>query len=232
MNFEVILFDVGNTLLRVPYDPHQRAIAAASHLGTIPFEPYKASLNRAREEWWEAIGDHAKEDLPETWIAHNRRALELMGFEGDVSLAARIIEESFLLDGWEVYSEVVEALEGVRALGVRMGVVSNWPPTLEATLAAAGLREYFDVVVASGVEGYAKPHPKIFEAALNRLEAKPASTLLVGDNIVDDIRGATEVGISSVLIDRAGDLSGHPNRIASLRELVDAGRAMWKTWQG
>ena len=140
MRFEAVLFDVGNTLLRVPHDPHRLAVAAASHLGSIPFESYKANLNRAREEWWRAIGDHAAQDLPETWIAHNHRALELLGFAGNISLAARLIEESFLLDGWEVYSEAVEVLEHISHRGIRMGVISNWPPTLEATLEAAGLK--------------------------------------------------------------------------------------------
>ena len=221
VNLEAVFFDVGNTLLKVPFDPHQRAIAAASHLGRIPFKRYKASLDRARKEWWEAVGDHASEDLPETWIAHIQRALELIGFTGDVPLAARIIEESFLLEGWEVYSEVEEVLDHFRRQGIRMGVISNWPPTLEATLEAADLRRYFEVVVVSGVEGYAKPHPKIFEAALERLKVNPASTLFVGDHVIDDIQGATAAEMPSVLIDREGATPGHPNSIRSLRELVE-----------
>jgi HAD superfamily hydrolase (TIGR01549 family) len=220
VKFETVLFDVGNTLLQVPFDPHQRAVAAASHLGSIPFKPYKSSLNQAREEWWAAVGDHAVQDLAETWIGHNQRALELIGFEGDIALAARQIEESFLLEGWEIYSEAVAVLENLKANGIRMGVISNWPPTLEATLEAAGLREYFEVIVVSGVEGYAKPHPKIFEVALERMRVDPASTLYVGDNVVDDIQGAASVGMPSVLIDRDGIMPAHPNRIASLNELA------------
>jgi HAD superfamily hydrolase (TIGR01509 family) len=220
VKFETVLFDVGNTLLRVPFDPHQRAVKAASHLGSIPFKPYKSSLDRAREEWWESIGDHAAEDLAETWIAHNRRALELIGFEGDIALAARLIEESFLLEGWEVYPEVVPALEYFKVNGVRMGVISNWPPTLEVTLEAAGLREYFEVIVVSGLEGYAKPHPKIFEVAIDRMKLDPASTLYVGDHVIFDIQGADSVGMPSVLIDRDDTMPDHPNRIASLSELA------------
>jgi HAD superfamily hydrolase (TIGR01509 family) len=220
VKFEAVLFDVGNTLLSVPFDPHQRAVAAASHLGRIPFEPYKSSLNQAREEWWEAIGDHAIQDLAETWIAHNHRALELIGFQGDIALAARLIEESFLLEGWEIYSEAIAVLGHLSTQGIRMGVISNWPPTLKRALEAAGLRRYFEVIVVSGVEGYAKPHPRIFELALDRLQVDPEATLYVGDNVVDDVQGADSVGMPSVLIDRDGSIPDHPNRIASLDELV------------
>ena len=48
----------------------------------------------------------------------------------------------------------------------------------------------------------------------------PESTLYVGDNVVDDIQGAAAVGMPSVLVDRDGAMPSHPNRIASLGDLV------------
>jgi HAD superfamily hydrolase (TIGR01509 family) len=221
VEFDAVLFDVGNTLLSVPRDPHERAIATVSHLGTIPFKSYKVSLQRARQEWAQAGGAPGLQDLPETWIGHIERALDLIKFEGDRSLAARLIEESFLLEGWEVYPEASEVLEEVRSRGIPMGVVSNWPPTLEATLEAAGLRQYFDVIVVSGVVGYAKPHPEIFRLALSQLNVPPERALFVGDSIELDVEGPAAAGMSSILIDREQRLGEHHGKIESLYELLE-----------
>jgi HAD superfamily hydrolase (TIGR01509 family) len=221
VRLEAVLFDVGNTLLRVPHDPHQRAIAKAAHLGEIPFASYKSSLNQAREEWWASGGSPESQDLPETWIAHIQRALELIGFTGDALHAARLIEDAFLMDGWEVYPEVAETLEEIQAGGYRLGIVSNWPPTLEQTLEMAGLRQYFEVIVVSGVHGYAKPHPSIFKSAVQHLQVSPASALYVGDSLEFDVQGAASIGMPAVLLDPENQVGGEQWSIASLRELLD-----------
>ncbi len=131
------------------------------------------------------------------------------------------MEESFLLDGWEVFSETYDVLKEIRSRGMRMGVVSNWPPTLMTTLEAADLKQYFDVVVASGVVGYAKPHSEIYWYALKHLGLAPEQTLFVGDDFVADIEGPAAIGMPSVLLDRERRFVEYPERIDSLHELLD-----------
>src|SRR5690606_26762919 len=114
-------------------------------LGHIALHEYKQAIAHVQKEWHAAGGPPELEDLSETWVEHTRRALEAVGFSGDAAAAARIIEGSFLRDGWELYPEVVETLSRLQQRGIRMGVVSNWPPSLDATLEAAGLKRYFDV---------------------------------------------------------------------------------------
>jgi HAD superfamily hydrolase (TIGR01549 family) len=101
-----------------------------------------------------------------------------------------------------------------------MGIVSNWPASLEATLEAAGIKQYFEVIVASGVVGYAKPHPAIFHMALSQMGVEPRDTLFVGDKFNLDIDGAATVGMPSVLIDRNERFPEHQERVLSLQELL------------
>ena len=147
--------------------------------------------------------------------------MELAKFEGDIPLAARLLEESFLSDGWEVFPDAHAVLKEIRSNGMRMGVVSNWPPTLETTLEQTDLKQYFDVVVASGVVGYAKPHPQIYRFALKHLGVEPEQTLFVGDDFVADIKGPASIGMPSVLVDRERCFVNYPKRIDSLHELLD-----------
>src|SRR4051794_39220654 len=64
---------------------------------------------------------------------------------------------------------VEEALARLKAVGIRMAVVSNSEGTVEAMLKSVGLDRYLETVVDSWVVGVAKPDPAIFQIALDRL---------------------------------------------------------------
>ena len=219
LNYDAVLFDVGGTLLYVARDPRELAIESVAHLGRVSIEAYTAGIERAQREWHDAGGAPEKEDLVETWVAHNRRALELARFEGDIMSAARLMEESFLSEGWELFSDVRPALAEIRALALPMGIVSNWPPTLESTLSQLGIRDYFRPIVASGVVGYTKPHPQIFRIALDGLGVAANRALYVGDSVPHDVQGAAASGVDAVLLDRADLFPSAARRIRSLVEL-------------
>jgi putative hydrolase of the HAD superfamily len=53
--------------------------------------------------------------------------------------------------------------------------------------------------VFSSEVGKRKPHPAIFETALERLGVEPERALFVGDRRFEDIRGAKEAGMTTVL---------------------------------
>jgi putative hydrolase of the HAD superfamily len=62
------------------------------------------------------------------------------------------------------------------------------------------LLKYFDDCRFSAADvGYLKPHPRIFEAALDCIGSKPEETVFVGDSPVADVAGAQGAGIKAVL---------------------------------
>jgi HAD superfamily hydrolase (TIGR01509 family) len=92
------------------------------------------------------------------------------------------------------------ALARLKAAGLLLGVVSNSEGRVEQALEAAGLREFFDVVVDSGVIGIEKPDPQIFRVALHALGVEPEEALYVGDLYEVDVVGARAAGIEAVLV--------------------------------
>src|SRR5262245_38884165 len=112
--YRAIIFDVGSTLLEIVRDPNELAVEAIAHLGTVSAAAYSAAVRRVAQEWREGGGKPELADLPSTWVGHNRRALSLVGFTGDASAAAQIIEETFLIEGWAVYPDVVDILNTLR----------------------------------------------------------------------------------------------------------------------
>src|SRR5437773_192159 len=92
-------------------------------------------------------------------------------------------------------------LESLRERGLKLGLVSNafdpgW--LLQRDLEQRGLAERLDFAVFSSEVGKRKPHPEIFRRALDALGVEPEQALFVGDRLFEDIRGAGELGMTTV----------------------------------
>lgn len=123
---------------------------------------------------------------------------------------------SYILPGVE------EALQTLDRLNLQLVVVSNSDGTIEASLTNLGLSSYFDEIVDSHVIGVEKPNPKIFEHALSISNAKPETTLHVGDIYDIDVVGARSAGVHAVLLDPYDDWQNVDcEKAASLLELSE-----------
>jgi putative hydrolase of the HAD superfamily len=112
---------------------------------------------------------------------------------------------------------VPDALSELRALGLRLVVVSNWDVSLHERLGETGLAELVDGAVASAEAGVAKPDPAIFARGLELAGVGPDEALHVGDSLVEDGDGARAAGIRAVIIGR--DISS----LAQLRSYSSLG---------
>src|SRR5205814_8805623 len=98
---------------------------------------------------------------------------------------------------------VLPTLVAVGDAGIRLGVVVNTPhqgDVIDRHLEAERLLEFFPVRVYSSETGVAKPHPRIFAAALGELGLSARETLFVGDDWKTDLRGARRAGMKTALL--------------------------------
>ena len=87
-----------------------------------------------------------------------------------------------------------EALEQLRARGLKLAVVANWDCALPEHLGTLGLGRLVDTVVTSARAGVPKPDPAIFELALRELDVRSERALHVGDEPCDE-EGARAAGL-------------------------------------
>ena len=214
LRYPVVLFDAGDTLIgpRESFGATYARVLAALGV-TLPASAWEqglragwAEFNRTHRPGVDRYGLYPGGES-EYWRRFVVRALAATpGAPSDPGLALRALEP--LRDAfrdprvWEVFPDVVPALEALRGLGVRMGVVSNWDSRLPKLLEALGLARYFDAIAVSSLEGIEKPSPEIFLIAVERLGGRPETTLHVGDVPELDEAGARSAGLTSVLIDR------------------------------
>ena len=119
------------------------------------------------------------------------------------------------------FDGALPALEQLKERGLTLGLISNMNQDGASLTESMGLSTVLDFAVTSAEVGSEKPHPPIFLAALERSGARPDEAVHVGDQITSDIDGASNVGISPVLLDRDRnhtDITRCP-RIETLGEL-------------
>jgi len=142
--------------------------------------------------------------------------------ENTVFLAEKIDELWWECSHVQVYPDVEPTLSGLRAKGLKLGLVSNgFKQDLDYVLGEVGLEKWFDVVVCIDSCNCAKPNREIFLYALDELGVEPHEAVFVGDSVVHDYEGALNAGIKSYLIDREGKISNQYNKIPSLTELLN-----------
>ncbi len=203
---DAVLFDWGDTLFHFAYD---EALLEAG------WEAGLATLDRERLPGHDETAARFRERyVPLLWVPGSieeveypgmvRELLGSFGVELDDDELARFLEAEHA--AWEPARQLGghthALLDSLRERGLKTGLVSNafdpgW--LLREDLARMGLAERLDVAVFSSDVGKRKPHPAIFEAALGELGVAPERTLFVGDRRYEDVRGAKELGMTTVL---------------------------------
>lgn len=104
---------------------------------------------------------------------------------------------------YALWPDAAQTLQTLQNRGYRSYVLSNNYPELEQVLVGLGIRKYFEGVLVSGLVGYEKPRPEIFEQARKAAGCPaggPAGVWMIGDNPADDIAGGKKAGFTTVAV--------------------------------
>ncbi|MBI2168212.1 MAG: HAD family hydrolase [Actinobacteria bacterium] len=227
---EAVLLDAGGVLVL----PHHEVLAVHA-LGPLGIVPEPEELDRAHY-----VGGHALQVWPddeETIFAKwNRAYLEHLGVEANPE-SMRLLKGAFQrLDMWTRPAPGVhDGLAAIAGTGARLAVVSNADGQAEEMLRDIGVCQVgmgrgtpVDAVIDSTVVGVAKPDPRIFHIALERLGVAPERAVHVGDLIGADVVGARTAGVRPLHFDPIGictaDDHEHVANLTDVAELVAASR--------
>jgi len=215
VNLRAVLFDVDFTLCRPgpELSPDRYARIAARHgidLDTSRYEDAReaAVLNLKRHP--ELLHDES------IWHAFTEEIFVGMGGPAGVaSECATEIEQGWeVAENFELFEDALPVLDELRASGLRIGLVSNGIRDLTVFVAHHQLD--VDAIVDSRSHGRVKPHPTIFQAALELLGVAPAEAVMVGDSLEEDVEGARALGMGAILVDRE---DRHPDVEGRLTDL-------------
>jgi FMN phosphatase YigB (HAD superfamily) len=116
------------------------------------------------------------------------------------------------------FPDAAPALAALTSQGRRLAVVSNWDVSLPPVLRRLGLADRLETIVHSAGVGAAKPDPRPFRVALERLALAADECVHVGDDPVNDGEGAAAAGLRAILVDRERGHTGD-GVVSSLSEV-------------
>ena len=83
----------------------------------------------------------------------------------------------------------------------RLHIITNgFEEVQQKKMVNSGIFDYFQTITTSEEAGVKKPHPEIFEKALQKSGALPVNSVMIGDNLEADIVGAFEFGLHVIYL--------------------------------
>jgi len=204
---KAVIFDFIGTLTNVKNYTLERSkrkmYKAIGEAGfNVDFETFLKAYNQAHEKYRVLRYQKLVEVTNAVWISE---ALNSLGFKTSsedtrVKMAVNAFFEDYL-ESLKV-RRCAKKLLAKTAAEYRLGLVSNftYAPVIYAALRKLDLNRFFNAVVVSEAVGWRKPHKKIFEKALKKLDVEASETVYVGDSPTEDIKGAKSLGMQTVFV--------------------------------
>ena len=232
MNYDAIIFDLGNTLVSYHTSDEWPVLLTECIDGVAACLRERNLLTVEPDDLPPRV--EAERHTPDDYhvVPLEERLVRIFDL-GGVRLEADVLPGMCRLFARPIfamayrYDDVLPALAELHRRGFKTGILSNMPWGCPSILWREELdRHRLLTAVAAAAFcrdcGYRKPAPQAFEHITGKLGVAADKCLFVGDDPRWDIAGPHGVGMDAVLIDRrAGDEVADAGAIRDLRQLLD-----------
>lgn len=125
------------------------------------------------------------------------------------------------------FPETIPMLVKLRQMGLKTGLITNGNHNLQyAKLDMLGLHPCFDEIIATGDYGVHKPDKGIFDIMRKKFLFSPEEMVYVGDNPINDIKGARDAGWKTIWMKSTGywdaNIAPADREVSKVSEVIDA----------
>ena len=225
MGIKAVLFDLGNTLVKlwIPETVYHRILTSFKINRSI--EEIREALVKAQKDSERLKYEQLFGKIPyeEYWNKRDGLLLRHLGLPPDRKLLKKIQTRWFDYAECPLFPDVNPVLSKLRERGLKMGIISTaYEQDIDAITQKTGLqKELFEVIVGADTLKKTKPDPEVFKYALTKLKVKPQETLFVGDEIDADYRGAENAGIHALLIQRTENKTSQTSDLSTIASLEE-----------
>ena len=214
---QAILFDLDGTLRHNDPSAVDVFLEHAAKLGVGDSRAKRRKYERWVHYYWAQSPDLLEdrqllEDEDKFWTHYAWRSLQVYGCSPGEAQALAAQMHAYMKEFYQpkdcVPDDVPATLEGLKARGFRLGVLSNRTKPYGEQMLSLGLADYFEFALAAGDFEVWKPDPGLFLHALERMQLHPEQAIYVGDNYYADVIGARGAGVLPVLLDPQGIFPG------------------------
>ena len=203
-----VIFDYGSTL--ITFDGDWAAVRVQAHhalleaLRSDGVEPRETQfLDRLARKFDEYERKRLVDHMETTATAVLVETLQAEGVPPQplsrIQRALRAMYEVYE-SHWKLFPQTLGALRKIRALGLRLAMLSNASDeaNVRRMLANHRLESYFDPIVISAAIGVRKPDARAFQPVLNAWGIPARDIVMVGDQLGMDILGGKNLGMRTI----------------------------------
>jgi len=240
MVIKAILFDLGETLFNYGKADVNELLLQAARL-TFDY------LHRCTSEA-ERLGDFRRYYRQNVWSIkwryiwsnitnHDFNAQHLLGNQlrkRHIRVTPAQLEELCWLwykplgDLVTLESDLHKHLQRLEDMSLKLAIISNTfspPAVLDRHLQYFDLLGFFPIRQYSSITFYRKPHPHIYHSTLQGVGVDACESVMVGDRLREDVRGAARLGIKPILkrayTNKGKNVDGNVTVIDTIAELPD-----------
>ena len=223
--FNVVLFDLGSTLIYFDYawteiSPKMyRALYVSLYESGLNLD---SSFLQNIDQYLDAyFQEHVAEYVEQPMDKKLVRLLREHGYQDvpdDVIQKAAKDMYKISQEHWHPEEDALPMLDVLKSSGYRIGIISNadYANDVETLIDKGHFRPYMEIILISARVGVRKPHPAMFQMALDYFKVAASQAVMVGDTLNADIAGANQMGIASVWICRRADRPDNNKQIGKI----------------
>jgi len=227
MPYEHIFFDLDRTLWDFETNSYETLSELAckyklSEKGVDSIDEFIAEYIGINERMWD---EYRKGLIDKTALRYNRFYETLAKYNiADRNLSEKIGNDYISISPLKtnMFPHTIEVLQYLSKKYTLHIITNGFEEVQHIKIKNCGIEGYFEEIITSERAGFKKPDERIFQYALDLINAKALNTLMIGDSLEADIVGARSAGLHQVYFNPGGDKHEEDitYEIKSLKELL------------
>ena len=196
MRYDAILFDLFGTL--VDNYSHQLLANVLAAMAEALGVPTEAFVHLWSGKTWpmRLLGRFATLEDTLLYICRQLQ-IEVTPAQLERACAIRL---AYTTQSLQPRPDTISTLQRLKDTGYKLGLISDTSIDVASVWPATPMAPLFDCAIFSCIVKIHKPDPRIYQLACEQLSARPDHCLYVGDGGSNELAGASELGMTPVLI--------------------------------
>ena len=224
LNFKAVLFDLHGTLayLENPLSSEE----VSDFLSRCGYEIYPQSWDAASH--YVGMVDYPKRGYGSR-KAFFKQILRRLNVEVDGNTVEKLVQLYDCRNRYSLFSDAAPAVRKAKKLGLKTAIVTTIPDFVFSS-AIIPIRNYFDTVMTGRRAVCEKSNPSMHRQTLRELDTIPEQAVMIGDELLVDIRIPQKLGMHTILLDRSNEFKKKPHEADKKAKTLSEAMTIIEEW--
>jgi FMN phosphatase YigB (HAD superfamily) len=224
LNFKAVLFDLHDTLAYL--ENPLRSEEVSDFLLRHGYEVYPQSWDAASH--YVGMVDYPKHGYSNRQ-AFLKQILRRLDVEVDSIALEKLVQLYDCRNHYSLFSDAAPAVRKAKQLGLKTAIVTTIPDFAFSS-AIMPIRDYFDTVMTGRRASCEKSNPSMHKQTLEELETIPEQAIMIGDELLVDIKIPKRLGMHTILLDRSNKYKKKPHETDKKAKTLTEAMTIVEEW--